>query len=195
MIESMNSRVLFIDGLVSQMMEIDKLKLNLEYCKKQELKEINICGNGCCKVIKGVYDRRELRLKKSKCKAGVILYDSDSDKILMVQSRNNLWGIPKGSLNQGETFGECAIRELTEETGIVIKECDLTNYITITSNICYYYMNMKETPVSVQLNADNDVNSTGWIKLECLKTMVFNKTIRITNHCKLALRKLFKINF
>lgn len=31
------------------------------------------------------------------------------------------WGIPKGHLNDNETLEECAIREVKEETGLVVK--------------------------------------------------------------------------
>ncbi len=33
----------------------------------------------------------------------------------------NIWGIPKGRMNPGETFEQCAIRETREETGINVE--------------------------------------------------------------------------
>lgn len=49
-------------------------------------------------------------------------YDGDSYKILLVRRANDpfkgYWAFPGGFLDMDETAGECAVRELEEETGI-----------------------------------------------------------------------------
>jgi hypothetical protein len=59
----------------------------------------NLCNNGCCEIKIKLYKEADYMIKnfKSKKKAGVFIYDPNTKKILIVQSRGNLWGSPKGS--------------------------------------------------------------------------------------------------
>jgi ADP-ribose pyrophosphatase YjhB (NUDIX family) len=43
------------------------------------------------------------------------------DKVLIVKSKNNKYGIPKGGVNILESYKDAAIRETYEETGIKVK--------------------------------------------------------------------------
>lgn len=47
--------------------------------------------------------------------------------------RNNLWDLPKGRVEKGETFEEAAIREVEEETGI--KELVIGDFIAKTYHV------------------------------------------------------------
>jgi len=97
------------------------------------------CKNGCCIISTPIefkwlssnewykiHDKKPPPYKKS----GFIIQDiNDDNYILLVQSCGNFWGFPKGSLEnigtkEEESYFECAIRELKEETGIEIKDCD-----------------------------------------------------------------------
>jgi 8-oxo-dGTP pyrophosphatase MutT (NUDIX family) len=79
------------------------------------------CEKKCCKiqVIEGQPRKKSPRYKKNK-KAGFFVYNKSEDRVLLVQSKGRLWGMPKGTLEHGETYFECAIRELKEETGLDI---------------------------------------------------------------------------
>lgn len=57
---------------------------------------------------------------------GIIFIDATEEKILMVHPTNqrDYWDFPKGRLESGETTLEAAIREVEEETSIVVDEND-----------------------------------------------------------------------
>jgi 8-oxo-dGTP pyrophosphatase MutT (NUDIX family) len=53
-------------------------------------------------------------------RAGCILINND--KLLLVHHKSsNFWGFPKGTIIEGETVEDAAIRELCEETGIIVE--------------------------------------------------------------------------
>ncbi|RXK17519.1 NUDIX hydrolase [Macrococcus sp. DPC7161] len=71
--------------------------------------------------------------------AGVII--EQNEKILLEQRVDNgLWGIPGGLIEIGEKVKDAAIREVTEETGLIPKQVDLfgiysgENYIVTYPN-------------------------------------------------------------
>jgi ADP-ribose pyrophosphatase YjhB (NUDIX family) len=153
------------------------------------------CLNKCCKINVDPYFGSFGRKIKTK-KAGIFIIDKDTGKLLVVQSRGNLWGIPKGSFKKGETSRECAIREVEEETGIEISMNQLdNNFLNIKNNAFYYYLELNEVPISIQTNLpDNDVNGISWIKVSCLVELVENGYIKLNKHCKISLKHFLDID-
>jgi 8-oxo-dGTP diphosphatase len=67
----------------------------------------------------------------------VLILNESEDKVLMVRNADNdLWTLPGGAVEPGETLVQAAIREASEETGVSIEvgplvsvnECTLTQY-------------------------------------------------------------------
>ena len=50
--------------------------------------------------------------------AGVILINEKNEILLQKRSDNGFWDYPAGSMELGESFEECARREVLEETGL-----------------------------------------------------------------------------
>jgi len=154
----------------------------------------NLCTNGCCEINIKYYKETDCiinKSKKNKKKAGVFIYDPNTKKILIVQSRGNLWGPPKGSLEDGESEIECAIREVIEETGITIMEELLTRSVRICNTATYFYLEMNECSVEIQKHDDqNDATGITWIKPECLKKSIESGNISVTHHFRILARFL-----
>jgi 8-oxo-dGTP diphosphatase len=74
---------------------------------------------------------------------GVLILDSQNRLLLGQRKnahRNESWGPPGGHLEFGESFEECARREILEETGLYI---DKTFYLNLTNDVfiqeqCHY---------------------------------------------------------
>jgi 8-oxo-dGTP pyrophosphatase MutT (NUDIX family) len=132
-------------------------------------------------------------MRRGNCrKAGVFIYDPAEDRVLLVQSRGQLWGPPKGTLevDRDETSCECAIREVKEETGLDVKVEDFKQAVKIKNRAMYYYVERNTEPVSIQYNhPDNDANGITWIKLDCLNDCIKSGNIILNQHCKLVLKK------
>jgi 8-oxo-dGTP pyrophosphatase MutT (NUDIX family) len=67
-------------------------------------------------------------------KVGGIVLDAD-DNLLIVQGRySGKWSVPKGTLEEDETYLEGALREIREETGLKLQPCN-------TSRLEYWGVN------------------------------------------------------
>lgn len=156
------------------------------------------CTNGCCSYQLKKYKRCTFTPKLLQ-KAGVFIYDKSRNKILLVQSRGNLWGPPKGSVELNESIIECALREVKEETGIRLTLDNISeSHKFIFDNSHYYYCEMNEVDVTLDtpMLSDelNDASGIGWININCLINMVNDGTININYHCKLLLAYYCKIS-
>ena len=168
-------------------------KVDSDFLYKDYVRKIN-CKKGCCMLQHIPYtSKRYITGTKFRLKAGIFLFDPLLNKILMVQSRGNLWGLPKGTKKQNETDKECAIREVKEETGLMIELRDDIE-IRIKNKAIYYYKFIKECPVNIQTDIkNNDANGVGWIKVSCLCDLIRDGIILVNQHCKIILKTIFGI--
>lgn len=150
------------------------------------------CPNGCCDILLQYTNnlrQKNIYYNRHKIKAGVFIYDPIVNKILLIQSNNNLWGPPKGTLNYNETIKECAIREVYEETGIIIAPEKFTKAINIQNKATYFYMETQVCKVEIPQNIENnDATGISWININCLKDCIENNTLVLSKQCKIVLK-------
>ena len=157
-----------------------------------------VCKQDCCILRYCICEDYVIPIKyyKKRKKAGMFIYDPVSDEILIVQSRWNLWGCPKGSLEEGETYESCAIREVNEETGISFSKENLGKRFKIYGNAVYFYMKVDKNQYIIQnLDNDDEITGIGWIKKDCFKDLIETGKISVTKHCLILLKKLTGISF
>lgn len=155
------------------------------------------CPNNCCQIkIKPHTDDISINKKYYPTnKSGIFIYDPKCNKILLVQSNGNLWGIPKGTLKNEETSICCALREVYEETGLIIDPNDISKSIMIYNNCTYFYIEKSCCDVSVQNNPNNnDANGITWIKIDCLRNCLLNGNIDINSHTRILLKKFLDLH-
>jgi 8-oxo-dGTP pyrophosphatase MutT (NUDIX family) len=112
-------------------------------------------------------------------KAGVLM-TTNKNKILIVQSRGRLWGVPKGGVEEGETDQECAFRELGEETGVHLDATSTPITYEIRMNNGRYFCVDASQEHPVLLDDIHDSTGVGWISIECLKYFISQKLINVT---------------
>jgi 8-oxo-dGTP pyrophosphatase MutT (NUDIX family) len=147
------------------------------------------CEKGCCSIFAKTYEGRQNLKPKRRYykKAGVFIFDPELDRVLLVQSRGQLWGPPKGTLEIGETVLHCAVREVKEETGIDVLPTNFSRATKIKNRATYFYLERAMCPVSIQEDVeDNDVNGITWIKLNCLKQCIKDGYIVLNQHCRMV---------
>ncbi len=158
------------------------------------------CLDSCCtlKICKyqSIKDPFE-KIHRYKRKAGAFIYDPNTDKVLLIQSRGHLWGPPKGTMNYSETDMECAIREVKEETGLDISCNNFTSEeIVIRNRATYWYIQLPECEVIVQNHIPgNDANGICWIKLACLEKLIDKGIMMINQHCRIVFKRFLDKSF
>lgn len=167
---------------------------------------INTCDNKCCSYSVTDYkkpdwleeDWEKWRFENETSgkikKSGAFIVDPNTNKILLVQSRGQFWGPPKGSLHKGEDVMFGAIREVKEETGIELDSKKLDRYYIVKGKALYYYVQLKEEPIKIQSHiTDNDANGIGWFNLDCLPGLIKDGKMIINRHTKILIKKFFGI--
>lgn len=56
-----------------------------------------------------------------KVRVGVVVFDAENRLLLARQNKRPFWVLPGGTLEKGETMGECAVREIKEEANLDIE--------------------------------------------------------------------------
>lgn len=109
------------------------------------------------------------------------------DRVLLVRRgqppAENLWAIPGGSVEIGETLQQAAEREIWEETGIRIRAAKPIYTFDVIERderqgIRFHYViiDLSADYVSGELAAGDDAVEARWISAEEIKTLAVNKT-------------------
>jgi 8-oxo-dGTP pyrophosphatase MutT (NUDIX family) len=67
------------------------------------------------------YDPKAPKPNSIKPAAAVALFDENGRILLLRRKDNDKWTMPGGTMDFGESLGQCAVREVREETGFDIE--------------------------------------------------------------------------
>jgi len=162
------------------------------------------CAEKCCAISIALPKPHQFSpraKRRGRCqKAGVFIYDPEQERVLLVQSRGQLWGMPKGTLeiDIDENSAQCAIREVKEETGLDLTVEDFTRATKIKNRATYYYAEKKAGPICIQENPTepaNDANGITWIKISCLQECINTGQIVLNQHCRIVFKRFLNMIF
>ncbi|WP_329055293.1 NUDIX domain-containing protein [Amycolatopsis sp. NBC_01488] len=113
----------------------------------------------------------------------------DEGRILMIRrTDNDLYSIPGGQLELGETLAEAAVREVREETGI---ECEVTEVIGLYSDpkhvIAYddgevrqeFSICFRAKPTGGKLQTSSESKEALWTRVDSVSELKIHSTIRL----------------
>ncbi len=104
------------------------------------------------KLIQGERVGRQAKLRPC---ASAIIFDSARQKVLLTRRTDNgRWCLPGGGMDPGESAEETCVREVLEETGLVVRVTRLVGIYT-SPNIMFEYPDGNKTqPVSFSFEAE-----------------------------------------
>ena len=121
--------------------------------------------------------------------AGGLVVNPDG-KFLMIY-RRGFWDLPKGKQEEDEPIEACALREVSEETGIPENKLLLGDFITMTTHYyelngeeiekhTYWYKMSVESGITLIPQIEEDITSVQWVTLEAAESNLLNSfdTIR-----------------
>lgn len=138
-----------------------------------------MCKKGCCllQIFPKIMVKKRPQFPFEKRKAGVLV--CCDNKVLLTQSYNNYWGIPKGCMEPYDhSTIECAIRELREETGLKITLNDKNLYKLQTNCFIYKFHLKNKNMVKVEKLPYLDSTGIGWVNLDCAFDFNLNSLTR-----------------
>lgn len=105
-------------------------------------------------------------------KVAMIVHDLTKEYILLVKSYGGDWSFPKGSMSDfDESHRHSAIRELHEETGLIVNVDDLTlindriNIKKIRTVASVYSFEMNKDDFDISQEIDLEISDIGWFKV------------------------------
>ena len=115
------------------------------------------------------------------------------DEVLLIkrgkEPKKGTWSIPGGHLNVGETLKDGAIREIYEETNLIISELEFLDAVDLFEKNTqgdlvrhYVLIDFKTNKFSGIPNAGSDADKIKWVKRGNIRNFVtWDETIRIIN--------------
>lgn len=114
-------------------------------------------------------------------KAGVILTNKDTTKVLVVINKNSMeelkFGLPKGHREGKETIDACAARELKEETGIIIRVSPKDPKIVV-SETTYYLIKANYMPAPSPQDC-KEIGEARWVTWNDIYNTDCNRGLRL----------------
>lgn len=121
-------------------------------------------------------------------RCGAILFNQDMNKIILVENNYlykekniSVWGLPKGILESNETFNECAMREIYEETGIKISLRRNIPYIKMNGN---YYFPIKIDDNEIYKLESRDKKEIRGVRWFSIKNNKIDESIKLNKDLK-----------
>lgn len=125
--------------------------------------------------------RRRRPYSKMTLKAGVVMVSPDTKQLLVVINRgatNPLkFGLPKGHVEKSELVSHCAVRELREETGLVVKLYK-SDYKMVVAETTYYFIKAHSC-ITPSPQDDTEIAESRWVYWEDIMKTDCNRGLRL----------------
>lgn len=120
--------------------------------------------------------------------ATAFVQDEQGCVLLQRRTDNNLWALPGGAQDVGETLAETAVREVLEETGITVEVIDIVGIYSNPNHVIEYSdgevrqqfnVCLRATPVAGGLATSDESSDVRWVSLDELDELEIHESMRL----------------
>jgi 8-oxo-dGTP pyrophosphatase MutT (NUDIX family) len=113
--------------------------------------------------------------------------DHDGRVLLQRRTDNGMWALPGGTMELGESIGDCAVRETREETGITVEITGIVGTYTNPGHVFAYddgevrqefSICLSARPTGGTLRASDESYEVAWFAPEAIDTLPMIPSIR-----------------
>ena len=118
----------------------------------------------------------------------VVIVNDDGALLLIHKTDNNLWALPGGGHDAGESISETVVREVREETGIEVELIDLVGLYTDPRHVMEYddgevrqqfSICFHARPIGGALRTSDESKAVRWVPTEELEGLDVHPSMRL----------------
>lgn len=121
-----------------------------------------------------------------------VVQNEHGDVLMIERTDNGLWAIPGGGQDLGETTREAVVREVEEETGILVKVTGITGIYSDPHHVIAYddgevrqefSITFRATPVGGEMQTSSESKRVEWVPPERAPSLNIHPSVRLRiNH-------------
>jgi 8-oxo-dGTP pyrophosphatase MutT (NUDIX family) len=119
-----------------------------------------------------------------------VIFNDKQELLMQLRSDHNLWGLPGGSVEFGESFSQTMIREIEEETGVIVSIVRVIGIYSDPASYIFEYpdgnsvhgflVGFEGRPVGfVDRDVSGESLDVGWFALDKLPSNILRNHKRI----------------
>ena len=117
-----------------------------------------------------------------------VVQDSAGRIVFVRRKDNDLWALPGGGMEPGESIEETAVREVLEETGLVVKVTGLIGVYTNPHHVMEYSDGEVRQQFSLcftavlkggDLRFDDESTDIAWVAVEQIQSLAMHPSMRL----------------
>ena len=141
---------------------------------------------------------RGMKVERAVSAGGVVVREGDTGPEVVICGRDSdgVWGLPKGTPDEGESLEQAAVREVSEETGLqvkIVKKIGVVEYWFSSDGVRYHkwvhHFLMRATGGDIE-DHDEEYDRVEWLPIEeALRTLTFENDKRMVRLAEAELKE------
>ena len=138
-----------------------------------------------------------MKVERAVSAGGVVIREGEAALEVVICGRDSdgVWGLPKGTPDEGESLEQAAIREVSEETGLqveIVKKLGVVEYWFASDGVRYHkwvhYYLMRATGGSTEMH-DEEYDRVEWLHVkDALRALTFENDKRMVRLAEAELK-------